>query len=223
MMQLSGFELSAPIVNGVTAYVPALLVASIVLHYLLKKHFGFFRNVFGILAPIFIYSHILNTYGNLSQWMEYESYFTVGILRGIAGMTVGAECYIVINWIKNWNRYIRLFVGVVSVYTIGALIFAQDIISYSDEGIYPYVFATFLGVVYSRQENKSWIFENIFCYLGKISYGIFLVHYGVCKLLGYYLPGESYILMMLICIGISISLGAVLTKLSYIIIQKCKG
>lgn len=229
MMQLSGLEPSAPIINGVTAYIPALLVASAILHFLINEHFSFFRNVFGLLVPIFIYSHMIVVYGNLSQWNEFEGYFTIGILRGLAGMTLGAESYIIVaEWCKRWNKRVRLCVGMIAGFMIAAMIFARDSISYSDEVIYPYVFAVLLSIIYSREEkviqNKiSFFLDRILCYLGKMSYGVFLMHYGVCKLLAYYFPGKSYLVMMLICIGVSIILGAILMHLSNRIMSKFTG
>lgn len=96
-LQLSGIEQTAPTINGVTSYIPALLAASLILHYLLCNHRKFTTNIVSVLAPIAIYSHIMNTYGNLSQWIPYENWYTIGILRAIAGMSLGIFAYYTIN------------------------------------------------------------------------------------------------------------------------------
>lgn len=81
-LQLSGFDGAAPVINGVTAYIPALLFSCLVLTYLLRYHNRLTINVIAPICPILIYSHILIKYGNLSQWVEYENWTTVGLLRG---------------------------------------------------------------------------------------------------------------------------------------------
>lgn len=159
-------------------------------------------------------------YGNLSQWTGYENYYSVGIIRGLAGVTLGAECYVLFSeWIKKWRNITKLVLVMFAVLAIGALVFARNYISFSDEVIYPYVFAMLLVIVYEREKKNKYL-EKIFCYLGKISYGIFLVHYGVCKLLTYYWPGYGYIEMMLICVCISVLLGTLLTNVSQLIMKK---
>ena len=88
-LQLSGIDPTAPVINGVTAYIPAMLVSSLLIVYLYQHHYKITVNILCVIIPIFIYSHILNNYGNLSQWMAYEKWTTVGILRGFAGMLIG--------------------------------------------------------------------------------------------------------------------------------------
>lgn len=93
-LQLSGFDPGAPVINGVTAYIPALLFASLVIYYMIKKHFMLFINIIIPILPIFIYAHIINLYGNLSQWMAFENWYTIGMFRGLAGTLIGAGTYI---------------------------------------------------------------------------------------------------------------------------------
>lgn len=100
--QLSGFDLAAPVINGVTAYIPALLVASLVIHYCLQYHYRITINVLAPLGPVFIYSYIVNTCGNLSQWMKYENCYTVGVLRGMAGILVGVLAFEIGS--RLWKR-----------------------------------------------------------------------------------------------------------------------
>ena len=100
-LQLSGFDSGAPVINGVTAYIPALLFASLVIYYMIKRHFMLFINIIIPILPIFIYAHIINLYGNLSQWMAFENWYTIGILRGLAGTLIGAGAYIYGNEIYS--------------------------------------------------------------------------------------------------------------------------
>ena len=101
--QLSGFDPTAPVINGVTAYIPALLFGSLIIHYMYTKHYRLTVNVLSIVSPVFIYSHIVITYGNLSQWMVYENWYTVGIIRGIAGILIGVLAFEVGYYLKNFG------------------------------------------------------------------------------------------------------------------------
>lgn len=91
--QLFGFDANAPVINGVTGYIPALLVGSLIIYYFLDKYYEITVNLFAPILPIMIYAHMINTYGNISQWMEYEDWCTIGCLRGIAGILIGVLAY----------------------------------------------------------------------------------------------------------------------------------
>lgn len=106
-LQLSGFNLNVPSINGVTGYIPALLASSLFIYYTCKKHYDLFVNIIIPMFPIFIYSHIINAYGNLSQWLAYENWYTIGILRGMAGMLVGGELIYMGNKRKRRRKFCR--------------------------------------------------------------------------------------------------------------------
>ena len=194
-LQLSGFDLNAPVINGVTAYIPALLFSDLILYYLLSKHYKLVINVLIPIAPICIYSHIINTYGNLSQWMPYENWYTIGILRGLAGMLVGIGGYIygkefILNMRKN-IRYVLISFCILGIITLVVL---HERVSYQDEVLYPYTFAILIACCYFRNKRNMglMIFENICIKFGGISYNIFLIHYGICYLFLIYLPKKEY-------------------------------
>lgn len=49
-----------------------------------------FVSIVILIIPIFIYAHIIDTYGNLSQWTAFENWYTIGLFRGLAGTLIGA-------------------------------------------------------------------------------------------------------------------------------------
>lgn len=78
---------------------------------------------------------------------------------------------------------------------IAALIVYRNSITYNDEILYPYVFAILLASVYNEPERliKDTKIKKISLHLGKISYYIFLLHYGICYLIKIYMPGKRYL------------------------------
>lgn len=62
------------------------------------------------------------------------------------------------------------------------LVIERNMITYNDELIYPYVFGMLLiSIYYEKTRYEMFItVKNLFIYLGKISYTIFLMHYGIC-------------------------------------------
>lgn len=210
--QLSGFDPTAPVINGVTAYIPALLFAGLIVYYMLSKHYRLTVNILAVVLPVLIYSHIVITYGNLSQWLVYENWYTVGIIRGIAGILIGVFAFEVGHYLKKRRReeiYQRFYcIGKwVSISAIISLVVFRDMISYYDEVVYPYVFAILIMSVYFK---KPVFTDNKICmiciFAGKISYNIFLLHYGICHLMKLYIPdysyrdmGPIYILLIIAC------------------------
>lgn len=108
------------------------------------------------------------------------------------------------------------------MFVIG-LVTCRDKISFSDELIYPYIFAILISLIYFRERkciNK--ITENVVLYLGKISYNIFLLHYGVCYLFVIYIPGRDYLHSITLYCVIVIMSGIVLElMMNFISKLKC--
>lgn len=189
---LFGIDPTAPTINGVTAYIPTLLVASLMLHYLLCNYKRITVNIIIVLVPIAIYSHIVNVYGNLSQWTVYENWYTVGMLRAIAGMSVGILTYSISNCVKI-RRGGGIILTIGSLLMMLGLILFRNNISYYDEVIYPYVFAICIGSIYKRKTEYSSVFwKKAIIYFGRISLNIYVLHYGVCYLMKIYCPGKNY-------------------------------
>ncbi|WP_312650398.1 acyltransferase family protein [Aminipila sp.] len=196
-LQLSGIDISAPQMNGVTGYIPVLLISGLCCHYLLRKYKHFTINVLCIIGPILIYSHIINVYGNLSQWGAYENWYCIGVLRGIAGLLVGIGAYyfgkyIFIEHKKDNHKSIRTIGVVLCIIFILLLVIISDKISYNDEVLYPYIFAILITCIYHRSVAITCKIEKVILLSGRISYNIFVFHYGICYLFKYFTPDKPY-------------------------------
>lgn len=191
-LNLSGFDTEAPIINGVVGYIPALLCASLLIHFLLTRYYKITVNIIAPVCPILIYSHIVLTYGNLSQWLEYENWCTVGILRGIAGCLLGVAAYEIFR--RKNIKYIYLIAKMASIFLIIGLVVFRNEISYYDEVLYPFVFSILIASIYFTPSIniKEGIKKKIL-YFGKISYNMYVSHYGICYLLKVWIPNISYL------------------------------
>lgn len=218
LLQLGGFDKNTIVVNGVTAYISGLLMATLILHYLLENHFKMFTNLIAPLIIVFTYSHLIQVYGDVSQWFAYENWFCIGILRALSGMSFGALTYIVFNKRINTFSKIKLsFISIFCIIAISSLYFLKNYIKHTDLLIYLPIFSLLILSTYSITDiiNIN-VIERLCIWLGKISYSVFIIHYGICELLRYYnFKSLSYSRMLIIYISIVIIFGILLERINY--------
>ena len=90
-----------------------------------------------------------------------------------------------------------LCISIVSFMFMGAMIVLRNHISYSDEVLYPYIFAVCIASIYIRKPMIEWKdLIKISIFLGKISFYIYVTHYGICYMLKLLLPNRSYSLLL---------------------------
>ncbi|CUQ42845.1 Acyltransferase family [Fusicatenibacter sp. 2789STDY5834925] len=196
MLQLSGFEEQSIVINGVTGQIAALLVATLILYYFFAFYKRMFVNI-GLILIMFIYSHILHNYGNLSQWIPYEQWYCIGILRAIAGMMVGGGTYyIVVKKMEKLKRIPIYSMCLICVISCGFLVLLRDKIAFSDLLLFIPIFSVMISSAYLiHLFERNIIIQRIMTFFGKMSYYIFLVHYPICKLLQYFMSGKNYFIM----------------------------
>jgi peptidoglycan/LPS O-acetylase OafA/YrhL len=217
LLQLGGFDQNIIVINGVTAYISGLLVATLILHYLLENHFKIFINLIAPILLIFTYSHLIQVYGDVSQWFAYENWFCIGILRALGGMSLGALTYVVgykkINTVSNTKL---VLINIFCIIGISSLIFLRNYIAHKDLLIYLPIFSLLILSAYSMTNiiNVN-IIRWICMYLGKLSYSIFLIHYAICELLHHYLPDFAYLYMLVFYLSIVLILGIFLERFNF--------
>lgn len=173
--------------GGAAAYIPALLLASLILYFLLREHKKAFLCVIGPLLILCGLSRILHTVGNLSVWVQYDGLITLGVVRALADMSIGI---LAAEWLlpalkkkTSQDRSVAVAVTGMIVCCLWAvlLIAERNAISFSDLVFYIFVFAVQIccAAVVTLPEKIN----TIFCWLGKLSYPLFLFHYGVLTLL----------------------------------------
>lgn len=182
--------------GGAASQLSVLFICSLIIYTLLAKYKTIYIN---IIAPIVIIGglgRIINIYGNLSQWLAFDVFFTVGILRGFIDMSVGVlAAEIFYPWVKNAGRswVIRVGIFIPSIFIL-LLVIGRNQISFNDLILYIFLFAWLVVSIYSSSIQISDRINDIVVYLGKLSYPIFLFHYGIIVLLKTYLPNLNYFL-----------------------------
>lgn len=195
LMQISGFENTLTAYNGVTVYLSAQVIATLALYYVLTNHRRLFVNLLGPFAILAIYAHILQTYGNLSVWKEFETWLNAGVLRGFAGMSVGALAYLVlVDQLKRLPRGWRIAVNACCSLACAGLVLARDSLSLSDLLIFLPIFAVLVASAYGLWQNvaKNGWWRKVCIGMGRLSYPVFLMHYGVILLMRDRVAGLGY-------------------------------
>ena len=144
-------------------------------------------------------------------------------LEGVAGTLLGVMAYELGGKFKLHTKLLCTF-KIVCIGLILGLVVFRDSISYQDEMVYPYVFALLLlGIYYDNTQYRlPQLMENSILYLGKISYNIFLMHYGVCYLFSFYVGDNrlSYILPSYFIV--IVMLAVLMERLSFLLTNRKK-
>ena len=228
MLQMSGFDLNAIVINGTTAYISALLFASLIIHYILENHFKMFINILGPILCIGSYAYIINHYGNLSQWTAFNGWVCAGVIRALGGISVGVITYVVIRvYLEKLSTLLLNFIYAICSLCCVLLIVCRNNISYVDEIIYIPIFSLIIGAVYiksQRNKIKYDLLNDIFIYLGNLSYPIYLIHYSILYLFKHYLEGIRYEIIilpiLLVVILVSITLSFIVSLLKKVNLNK---
>lgn len=90
----------------VTWYLSSLMICTAIIYPLLRRNYSFFAQYAFPLLSVFLYGHIVNTIG-LTKPSAWNGFFKNGLLRGMAGMMLGAFCFYLISQLnkiqlKNW-------------------------------------------------------------------------------------------------------------------------
>lgn len=157
LLNMSGFALpstSDVIYGGAPEYISALLMASLILCWLISRHEKLYFNVLAPLLVLAFYTRILVLTGNLSQWNYVDQFYTLGFLRAIAGMSLGAlSCFWLRPLLDGTKRQMGPAVPFLkggfllfSLFMICGLIKFPSIISGGDLVFYVLLFAALLAV-----------------------------------------------------------------------------
>lgn len=210
------FDQNSTMYNVTSTYIASMLLISLIIFYLIQNHKKLFICVIGPLSVMLGYGRIISQYGNLSQWLNNDGFVTASIIRAMAGMSLGALCYLIlVDLIKN-NQFIQNSIEIGGIFSICILVLFRDEICFSDLILWPFIFGGFISVLYNRPVKLTNI-NTCFCLLGKLAYPIFLFHYGILIIFTNYFPKHSYGFMMTAMIVSVLILSSILTLLQYLL------
>ena len=172
--------------GGAPAFIPALLFATLVLHYLYNNHKKISIN---IIIPFIIVcgiGRIFYVAGNISQWLKFDNVIALGIIRAFVDISIGILfADKVYPYLKEKNKFLNIFLLIFSILSFPLLILFRNNIDSFDLILWIFIFGLFITEATILFNNRFSKINKILVSFGKLSFPIFMFHYGVIQLLIY--------------------------------------
>ncbi len=191
IVMLSGLGIDATIYNGpVAAFITCLLFATLVLFYLVKEHRDLFIYVLGPVIIAVFYVHIVRYAGSLSVWFQYSGLMSMGMLRGLADMSVGVMFH-EIAWpavagLKKRTSIPSLVAIAFCTAAICVLYLFESPVSWTDGFYYVIIFGLLITCLATFSPPEK--LNRACCFVGRLAYPILLFHYGLLRYLSKFVP-----------------------------------
>ena len=183
LLSVFDFEEGTAIYNkgGAVSYIGAMLFVSLIFYYLIRYKKRLYVSVVSVICVLIGYAYIINNYGTISAWFQYNGVFSAGIIRAAAGMSVGAMAYLIHSLHSGWPAWLKRFIQGMGCMCVVGLTIKGELITYSDVIFMVFVFAIWLVACYEDPLTNKPLLNRFFVFLGKLSYPIFLFHYGIIQ------------------------------------------
>lgn len=181
LMQYSGLA-GISVCNIPTWYLSALCITSYFLYFLLSDKKDTFVYFICPLSALLIYTYISRTNGNLAYVEQYNGIFLAALLRAWAGLSTGVISYYIYVYLKGYkydNSRKSLLPSI--VYFIN-VIFILKIIMFNGHSQEDFIIILLFSILIiqsflNKDFFSSLLNRNLFIFLGKISYPIYLNHF----------------------------------------------
>ncbi len=178
LLMLEAFGMTENLMIGPGWYCSALLIAGFVIYYFLskfKKTYLYFVAPFSFMG---IFAWMMNQFGHLNRWLQYDTVISTGVLRGFAEIGLGCICYKIAGVIlckKKVSIWQSTLLEVICVIIILYTIRFQGL-SRSDFSCVLFM-AILITSLFIKNSLWSRFFNHwLFKYMGKISMAVFLNH-----------------------------------------------
>lgn len=161
-------------------YLSAMFIAMFILYPLLRYRTDLFLKVIAPVTSALLYGYMIKHDSYMGDPYLWYGFCEKGLLRAIAGLSLGCAAYAVSKWLSGKYMYKGLptLLSIASTGSIlGAIFLTYVGIGNNSQCIVILMFFVCVVIVSSRKANINPIFQNRFCaYLGKLSMAIFLTH-----------------------------------------------
>lgn len=218
--------------NGNTWYISAMLLALLIIYPLIRKNKDFFIKYIAPVTVIFGIGFITHNYRSVLVIEEWTGFVYYGLIRGIVDICIGCIAYELSKKLKDINftkfgKIMLTFVEVFSYIGVILLLFSYGFRYYCF--VLLFVLMISVSITLSDTSYSKNIFSfNIFNWLGKYSYSLYLGH-GIAysAFIGDYIFSTkfSYSETMIIYFIVSLISGLFimyLSKLVSYVLGKCK-
>lgn len=195
-LQISGLKCFR-LFNYPTWYISAMLITGYFMYALLVLVEEKFIKFIMPLAMLFIYCFFSKDNGNIDVWGGAKILsISDALMRAFAGMSLGGICYHASNLLnqKNLNqtKKILLSIGEMATYLVSFILMSQAAHTQLDFYIIG-LLAVAVTISFSGQTVVYKLFNHqIFAWLGKLSYPMFLNQIFVINLMGIFMVGLGY-------------------------------
>ena len=217
--QLDIFGFDGYQVIHVTWFLGAMFASILLLYPVLLKNKNLFCNLISLILALFIYGWIAKEYGCLPHIYKWRGIVYVGLLRGLAGISLGCFCYVVSKKLKSFNlrRSVRI---VISIIEILGYVYAWISMGIRAESKFDFITVAFIAVSITlsfseqgllTQITNALINRNQLCrrgLIGKISMALFFADVPSRMITTLVLPNSNwnmrfpFDMIVLVCLSI---------------------
>lgn len=189
-------------VDDVIWYVQAMLLCMVILYPLIRKYPGMMRWIIMPLASLLLLGFLQRNYKHFRNPSKWIGWTYKGNLRAMAELCLGAECYFVVQWLKNL-RLTRLSKALLTILKwaiwIRLFVYMWDL-SLDKDPLMLALFCVAVILAFSCQCLDVPLYQNRFvAFLGKLSLPLYLSHIFYAQNLSYVLPDGMRYRYMLLC------------------------
>lgn len=173
-----GFD--APSGTGTTWYLSAMFISLFVLYPIIRRYYYFYVKYFGMFVSLIIYGTFIHTDGYVGYSNQFLfGFFSAGVLRAIAGMTMGAVAF---ELAKKLNRFKSVRVKTLFTILGFGLYLSEFYFMHCDNRALDQIeiFIIFFAIIISFSGNHllSGLLNNkLSYYLGRFSMVLFMNHF----------------------------------------------
>lgn len=133
--------------GGAPAYIPVLIICSVVIYYLIQKHRDAFVNIIAPVSVLVGLGYIINMHGHLSVWQQKGLFMSLGLLRGFAEMSFGAFCWLILlPCVKQFLGYLKGVLILICLVACTLLCTCRMYISGTDLLLYVFIYGMMIMV-----------------------------------------------------------------------------
>lgn len=207
-LQMFGFD--GVFVSGVSWYLSVLFLCTFLFFPVLIKHRDAFIKYIAPVIVLFFYGLISHKNGSLNCPNKWYAIVDAGLLRGIAGITLGTIIYEVRKYIDSRpeRKLEKICLPLVTVVVIAlTVLFALSGDKYNTvDFLFAFILSMLVAVSFSQKNVLVPVLTGKFSsFLGKFSLSIFLCHYYISALMPALAEFDSNLSTIVYFAGVAVS------------------
>lgn len=180
------FGFSAPSATGTTWFLSAMFIALFILYPIVRRYYNSYVKYIGLFVSLFIYGALIHIDGYIGHSNQFLfGFFNAGILRAIAGMTMGGVAFELAARLKRLTtQWLKIIVSLVGIFLYLFEFYFMHIDNHQLDQIEIFIIFFAIIITFSGISIFDKYFDNnISVFLGKFSMVLFMNHfYWACNM-----------------------------------------